>query len=404
MAGEVCVPNEPALLKAIEQVIPSWKTTSTLAQSAACGPPGNCVARVTRNSENGSTFDIESVYLDEPLQGLPAASAVCALLADVLEAYIEECKSPLTLHGGAFAIGGRLIAITGPRRAGKSTLIARLCAEPGLQIFCDDVLPITPQGEGLALGVAPRLRLPLPATACKQFATFVQQHLGPHDTRYGYVCSGNLAKHGTRLPLAALVVLDRQVRTAANTRAPAGLHTLTEDDALFYALQQNMGDFESPAAALAHTQALLGEITCVRLVYSDLEDAVQLLTKAFDCAHSVHSDVPVQPAQAWLPQGVENPSPVPIDQVFLRAPGVALRRIGESTFLWRADGDQSIWRLNTVAQALWSLLEIPGSARELAEILTEVFVQVPRNQLERDIAAVLAIMQESMFIVAVDTH
>ncbi|MFP5482167.1 MAG: hypothetical protein ACLGGW_02685, partial [Gammaproteobacteria bacterium] len=113
----------------------------------------------------------------------------------------------IALHAGAVAISNRLIAITGPRRAGKSTLIARLCAEPDLQIFCDDVLPISPLGEGVALGVAPRLRLPLPAKASQHFKQFARQHLGPHDNRYGYLCTTNLAGNGTRLPLVSATPL-----------------------------------------------------------------------------------------------------------------------------------------------------------------------------------------------------
>ena len=160
VAGLVLLPDEPALLDGISQLAPSWKYTSTVTESHGGLPP--CITKVGKNQNNPSTFDIESVYLDEPLLGLPTASALCALMADVLEAHIEESQNPIALHAGAVAMGNRLIAITGPKRAGKSTLIARLCAEPDLQIFCDDVLPISPQGEGVALGVAPRLRLPLP--------------------------------------------------------------------------------------------------------------------------------------------------------------------------------------------------------------------------------------------------
>lgn len=238
MAGEVCIPDEPTLLAGIAQLISSWEYTCRPTHDETRNLPNNCIARVRRNAKNPLTFDIESVYLEETLHGLPMASTLCALLADVLEAYIEESNNPITFHGGAFAINGRLIAVTGPRRAGKSTLIARLCAERDLQIFCDDVLPISPQGEGVALGLAPRLRLPLPAQANKHFKQFVDQHLGPHDNRYGYLCTSNLAPHGSRLPLGAIVMLDRQANTAAR------LHTMNEDDALFYALEQNMGSFE----------------------------------------------------------------------------------------------------------------------------------------------------------------
>ncbi len=153
----------------------------------------------------------------------------------------------------------------------------------------------------MALGVAPRLRLPLPAKASMHFKQFARQHMGPHDSRYGYLCASNVALHGVRLPLGAIVVLDRQTDT------PACLHTVNEDDALFYTLEQNMGQFNSPGEALATTQALLGKITCVRLVYSNLEEAVQLLRKAFDGKEAINPDLQVKPAQGWVP-----PTPRPI--------------------------------------------------------------------------------------------
>jgi len=390
VAGYVILPDEPALLDGIAQLAPSWKYTFTAIEDD--GSLQRCITRVAKNQNNPSTFDVESVYVEEPLIGLPTASALCAVMADVLEAHIEESQNPIALHAGAVAISNRLIAITGPRQAGKSTLIARLCAEPDLQIFCDDVLPISPLGEGVALGVAPRLRLPLPAKASQHFKQFARQHLGPHDNRYGYLCTTNLAGNGTRLPLGAIVVLDRQIDTAAC------LHTMNEDDALFYALEQNMGQFDTPAKALATTQAVLGKVTCVRLVYSNLEEAVQLLRKAFGGDEAIHPDVPVKPAQGWTPPTPHAHRPVNPQQVFKRAPTAALRRIGQSAFLWQA-GEHTIWRLNRVGQAVWVLLEIPGNARELVEALAEVFVQVPQEQLQHDVAALLGILNAEGFVV-----
>ncbi len=390
VAGLVLLPDEPALLDGISQLAPSWKYTSTVTESHGGLPP--CITKVGKNQNNPSTFDIESVYLDEPLLGLPTASALCALMADVLEAHIEESQNPIALHAGAVAMGNRLIAITGPKRAGKSTLIARLCAEPDLQIFCDDVLPISPQGEGVALGVAPRLRLPLPAKASMHFKQFARQHMGPHDSRYGYLCASNVALHGVRLPLGAIVVLDRQTDT------PACLHTVNEDDALFYTLEQNMGQFNSPGEALATTQALLGKITCVRLVYSNLEEAVQLLRKAFDGKEAINPDLQVKPAQGWVPPTPETHTLADTGRVFKRAPTAALRRIGQSAFLWQA-GEHTLWRLNTEGQAVWALLEMPGNARELAEALAEVFVEVPQKQLEHDVLKMLGKMWAEGFLI-----
>lgn len=395
MEKGMCLPEDRALLAALEAVLPSWAYTSTPG-AAQCEAPDlaqreHIVAQVWRNATDPRTYDIDSIYVDEPMCGLSAASTVCALLADALEAYIEEFRSPIALHCGAFAISGRLIAVSGPRRAGKSTLIARLCAEPDLLIFCDDVLPIDPSGNAIGLGIAPRLRLPLPTQASPGFKQFVKTHLGPHDERYGYLTARNIARHGTRLPLNALVILDRQENASAHLR------WLAEDDALFCALEQNMGQFETPEAALAQTQKLIGTAQCLRLVYHDLEEAVSLLRRAFSCPEGIHPDIAVKPATAWRAKAAPPPKPVAPDRTFECTAGTTLRRVGQSAFLWRAD-NHIIWRLNNVAEAVWALLETPGNAQELAETLGEVFVQVPKAQLEKDLAKLLALMQEEGFI------
>lgn len=385
MSKGICLPEDTALLRAISKVVPSWP------HALAEGNTNDIVARVLRKPGMVGTYDISSVYVDEPMTGLSAASAVCAVLADILEAHVEESESQLTLHCGAVAFGKKLVVLTGPRRAGKSTLVSRLCAEPDVQVFCDDVLPINLQGEGVALGIAPRLRLPLPAQASPKFRKFVGNHLGPRDDRYGYLCSSNIAAHGTRLPVGAIVVLDRQNDT------PAHLRRMTEDDALFFALEQNMGQFESPQAALNQAHDLIGNTCCVRLIYSDLDEAVALLRQAFDCNGPINPAVLVKPAQAWAPPALETETLASVDLVFMRAPAAAVRRIGNSAFLWQA-GDHSIWRLNSVGEAVWALLEIPGSAKELSAILGEVFVEVPAHQLEADVCKVLTLMQELGFV------
>lgn len=377
------------LVKAMREVLPTWAfTQETLCSD--CEVSDDCVVHVSIASHAPLAYNIQSIYTDEPTTGLSTASAVCSVLADILETHIANSENPIALHAGAFVMGGKLVAVSGPRRAGKSTLISRLCAEPDVQIYCDDVLPIDRKGHGIALGLAPRLRLPLPKLASPLFRQHVHEHLGPHDERYGYLCSANVAAHGTTHPLAALLILDRREQAMI-----AHFCELNEDDALFYALQQNMGNFANPQEALLRTHALLGNAHCLRLVYHDLEDAVLLLRQAFGQDAELNPNLPVQPAQAWQPQTAPETQPVPAEQVFARAPGATVRRIGNSAFLWHAS-ENSVWRLNTVAEAVWALLETPGSAEELADVLGEVFVQVPEAQLEKDIAGLMAVMKEDV--------
>jgi hypothetical protein len=82
----------------------------------------------------GATYALNSAYLDAPMQGLPPASAVCGIIADLSERFFESRPDWLALHCGAFLSGDRLVLVTGGQRAGKSTLISRLSAETDLTI------------------------------------------------------------------------------------------------------------------------------------------------------------------------------------------------------------------------------------------------------------------------------
>jgi hypothetical protein len=83
-------------------------------------------------------------------------------MVSLAEALVSENPDRLCFHGGAALFGERLAIFPGRSRAGKSTMIARLAAG-GHTVFGDDILPLDEVGDGLALGVAPRLRLRLPA-------------------------------------------------------------------------------------------------------------------------------------------------------------------------------------------------------------------------------------------------
>jgi len=98
----------------------------------------------TRVSAAPDGYDVASDYLDTPMTGLPVASAVCAVIADLVQSWADERAGMLALHAGAVRTGAGLVALTGPARAGKSTLTARLGLEPDGQVFCDDVLPVAP--------------------------------------------------------------------------------------------------------------------------------------------------------------------------------------------------------------------------------------------------------------------
>jgi hypothetical protein len=372
----VLVPDDPDLRHALEDILTDWPV-----EFRPLARPEDArgeVLSALHPSPDGATYALASRYTDTPLFGLGLAGALCGLLADVLSAHAEANPGTFTLHCGAVRMGDGLAVLCGPRRAGKSTLVARLAAEPDLSVFCDDVLPVDADGNGLALGLAPRLRLPLPHGASARFRDHVHAHLGPADDRYGYLCTPTVARHGTRAPVAALIVLDRR------ETGPARLHRLAPDDAMQHLLARNFGDLQTPARAFALAEATAARARCLTLVYADLEDAVALLRSALlGDGPDIAPPLPPAPATAAPAR------PVDPDTLWTRADDAVIRRVGTSAFLWRL-ADTTLWQMNPVAEMVWTALDVPGSAREVADTLADLFPQEPPDRLLADTAGLLA--------------
>lgn len=358
-------------------------------QTLSAPRPGH---RQTLVTQGPGGFVARSPFFQGDLGGLDAASAACALIADLSEGFLANRPGCMALHCGAFRFAGDLILLTGPMRAGKSTLIGRLTAEPDVTVFCDDVLPLTADLKAVALGIAPRLRLPLPKETTAAFRRHVAMTPGPRDRRYAYLAAPNVAPHGTQARPGTLIVLDRR------QIGPATLHRMDRDQAMHHLLAQNMGDLGSADQAFAKTRDMAAAMTCLRLVYADLEDAVALLRRAFAPDAPPQTNVPLA---GPLPDPLHAPErrsvPVHPDRVLRQAPGIVLRRMGSGAFLW-TPADPVVWHLNPVGHAVWALLEIPGSAADLADTLAEVFADVPRDRLTRDIATLMGDLLEEGFV------
>ena len=346
-------------------------------------------------------FRVYSAYTEDPLDDLPEASAVCAVIADLAQAATEaQDNGPqIGLHSGAVALMGRLVVLTGTHRAGKSTLVARMTAEPDVRVFCDDVLALLPPdngkgAQGRALGIAPRLRLPLPDSATEAFHNHVSLNLGPVDDRYGYILPDTLAPHGSTAPLCAVVMLDR--RQGAGR---AGFHQMAPEDALHLIVRQSITGYQDAETAFSAVDRILSGLPVLHLVYDDLEEAVVLLRHAFGGETILPDDLPIGPPVAgdMRPSDADPPEPVALDAVWRRVAGIGLRSSGQSAFLWWP-GDGMLWQLNPTGRAIWTLLDIPGSAQEIAEALAELYPAVPRSRLEADCALLLSQLAAQGFI------
>jgi hypothetical protein len=338
----------------------------------AKAPKGKAASTTTRR---GRDYVVQSAYLDEAMDGLTVTGAFCAIVADLSEIWSEDRPDDLMLHAGGAVVAGRCIAFAGEARAGKSTLMARLTAEDWAQVLCDDVLPVQPDGQCLGLGIPPRLRLPLPKAASAQFRQHVQENTPLRDGQYAYLAASTTARHGTKAPMGAFVALTRMESGAAR------FHDLPKVQAMAHVLTRNISLSDESDPFLERAQMLVEEATCLRLVYSDLEEAVALIRRAF-----CEGVIEVGPAFDLPP--APQPDPVDLGQVWDPVAKVRLRQRGAETYLWHPQ-ENSVLAVNPIAAAVWQLLGESPTGGAIADILAEAFPQVAPATIRADVALLL---------------
>jgi hypothetical protein len=394
LARPILLPEDPDLIRQLRLCLQGWpaRLTPVDPKRPPTPPPMSII-----EPRKAGRYRTHSCFLDDPIDNLPAATAICAVLADVTQAYSESSGPHVFgLHCGGVSLGPHTLILAGERRAGKSTLVSRLSAEPGVTVLCDDVLPVAADGRAFGLGVAPRLRLPLPDGASAAFRNHVSRWLGPADDRYGYLLAPNLAPHGTSAQASVFLLLDRRPDAAA------ALHDLPPDQVLTHILHRSIAGPDGPDPSFAAARALSSRLIGLRLVYSDLEQAVDLLARAFPAKPGTTLPaIPARPPLDTPPQGAPDAPPVDPATRFRRSPGTAARNFGEAAFLWQP-GDTMLWHLNPVARAIWLLLQRPASANDLALTLAEVYPDQPADRLLSDVSLLLAgLSAEGMIVEAV---
>lgn len=405
LAASVDVPDCPEFLAALRAAATDWPFRRTETETEP-------VARITASGQAYLIHDPQ----EEPISVTPVAAA-CNLMVSLAGALVAENPDRLCFHGGAVLFAGRLIVFPGRSHAGKSTLIARLAAG-GQTIFGDDIVPVDDRAQGVALGVAPRLRLPLPASASPAFRDFVARHTGATDGRYHYLAlpEGRLARRGTAAPLGAIILLDR------HPQGPARLHEAPRSLALKLLARQNVSYADDARPLLTQMSAIVQGLPCYVLAYADLEEVTALLAAAF-------ADWPAQPplsplddpaalAERLLEDGGSDEEeieeheeedaadwpemPAPIYRAgmrLVRNPDIVLHEVEGEAFIAGVDETAAINHLNPVALGIWNLLAQPTEEAEAACVLAEAFPETDPQAIARDVSALFADLYESGFAV-----
>lgn len=330
-------------------------------------------------------FDCESHVEPAPPRQLDPVNAVCDAMAALAQAWPAEDARLICLHAAGVEMAGRLVVFPNVRRAGKSTLSAAL-ARAGHRVFSDDVLPLSFSdglaARGLAMGVAPRLRLPLPPVLPGPFRAWAEATSGPANAQYKYLTLPGQPGQGEALPVGAFVILDRQ-----EGAGPARLDPVSPDAAMDALLHQNFTRDRHSADILEAMAACLAARPVFRLAYSGLGPAVASLEAAFsrwaDPAPAVAAA-----ARLFRMADLDRDATAGTKGPLVQRRGTLARMIGETLYLADAEG-RAIHRMDPLAAAIWDLLEAPVTPQEIETLVAEAFPGTDRTRIAADLDRLL---------------
>lgn len=361
----------------ISRIMRTW-TFTVSAQAARAATRSIAIERMP------DRYCMTSPWLKQTLQRRDPVDLVCALVIELIWAYLEDHPSSLCLHGAAAEFAGRLVVFPNRYRAGKSLLTGCL-ARAGHRVFTDDILPVEPIGgdaviSGRATGIAPRLRLPLPPSLRADTISFLDIRAGPQSARYRYLDLPDAlqAPRNATLPVGAFVVIDRQAGVA-----PA-LTPLGSAEMLRSVVWQNFAR-AMPSGKILHTlHSLVSAAERYRLVYDQPEPAIEMLQQLFAGWTSAVAKVseyrPPATAAAEAP-----PTPAANGAVLYRQrPGVFAHTADGHSFLADAEG-VAIHHLNETAATIWNVMASPMSLPQVVQLFQSAFPDQPSDRLADDV-------------------
>ena len=171
-----------------------------------------------RVQHNGGKFRIlinasnrETISVGDPVE------ATRALTGHLHSAFVSQLEQAASLHAAAVDSDAGLVLLIGKSQAGKSSLALNL-AMRGHLLFGDDRIIVSERDEagplvGTCLGLAPKVRLPLPTNSDPEFRHFVESHMFFLDGEHYAVLHlppSLLARFGAIRDVATIIAFERR--------------------------------------------------------------------------------------------------------------------------------------------------------------------------------------------------
>ena len=215
---------------------------------------------------------IEGGFMDCP-SGEEAANQLAGVL---VAARVRAMPGSVAAHAASCQTPKGVVVLPGPSMSGKSTLSLQLMLAGG-RLFGDDRLLIDPaKGTAAALGLTPRVRLPVPAAAGGALAKLASERgTAGGDIAYLDLDDRQAAPFGTAAPIAAFVAPERVAE------GPARLEKSSASGIVRALLGGAVTSQGNSAATLAAVAGLAARTPCWSLRWSNSAEAGALLWDRF---------------------------------------------------------------------------------------------------------------------------
>jgi len=345
---------------------------------------GNPGALLNVMHDNG-TFVLEAPWLNKQQHFDDVAELGHGLSTHVVRGWFLEHSGLLWLEAAAVVFGDQIVVFVGGPRSGKS-LLAACMAVSGHKVFADSILPVSiEEPQGISLGMAARLQLPLPEELQDPLRGLIEDQLDSGSEKIGYLAQGegNMAKFGQTARIRAFVMLDRSASKPA-TVGPASSGKL-----LKRLLLNSFGEGMAAEDLLMSMRRVVDEVPCFRMSWSDPQEAVNALCARFATwrASTADNDDEVKNSakkDRRRPSGPRSPA----GRRFRHRDGLTEQLVDADLFLVNPGGE-TIYHLNGLGAGLWRLLDGTHGLDDVMTVLKEAFPTIDSEAIESDVEALV---------------
>jgi hypothetical protein len=249
--------------------------------------PARLVERFTDPRDDwGGGFRLSHASIDGGFMDCANPEEAANQLAGVLVALrVRATPGGIAAHAASCETPAGVVVLPGASMSGKSTLSLQLMLLGG-RLFGDDRLLLdAPKATATALGLTPRLRLPVPADAGAALARLASEH-GTADPGIAYLdlAPDQAAAFGDSARIAAFVAPERLAA------GPARLDKASASSIVRALLGGAVTGEAASAATLAAVAGLAARTPCWSLRWSNSAEAGALLWRQFGGGGSAGSE------------------------------------------------------------------------------------------------------------------